>query len=159
MKTPVRDATSVADFGILLGLAYQTFADALRAHLNEGGFDDLGPAYGYVFRALAVDELHLTELAARLGMTDPGAMKIVHEMETRGYLERRSDPSDGRAKRLRLGARGRAALAAARRFHAVFERRLSKRLGARDVSVTRRVLEELVGATGTDAAHARLRAL
>ncbi|HEV8550835.1 MAG TPA: helix-turn-helix domain-containing protein [Polyangiaceae bacterium] len=156
---PAPSRAPAADFGILLGLAFQTFTDELRAHLADAGFDDLGSAYGYVFRALSDEELHLTELAARLGMTDPGAVKIVHEMEKRGYVERRPDPDDARAKRLRLAARGRAALAAARRFHAAFERRLAKATAPHQVETTRRTLELLVGTTGTDAARARLRAL
>ena len=45
------------DLGILMGLAYQAFTDQLRARLGELGFDDLGGAYGHVFRALADEEL------------------------------------------------------------------------------------------------------
>ena len=101
-------------FGILLGLAYQSFTDLLRASLAQQGFDDLGGAYGYVFRALADDEPSQRELAGRLGITDQGMAKILAEMVERRYVERHPDPKDSRVKRLGLGARGRAALAAAR---------------------------------------------
>jgi DNA-binding MarR family transcriptional regulator len=150
--------SSAADFGILLGLAYQTFTDELRAHLRAQGFDDLGGSYGYVFRALADAPLHLTDLAALLGITDPGMAKIVQEMAERSYVARDPDPNDGRAKLVSLAARGRAALAAARRFHATYERRLATTAGAKEAATARRVLELLVGTTGIDAAHARLRA-
>lgn len=146
------------DLGILLGLSFQAFSDELRAELFAAGFDDLGGAYGYVFRALAVEALHLTELAERLGMTAQGASKIVSEMEARKYVERRPDPEDGRAKRLHLAARGRAALALARKFHAVYERRLRAELGDRNVSVVRRALEAMVARGGKDASTALLRA-
>lgn len=148
---------SAIDFGILLGLSYQAFVEELRSALHARGFTDLGPHYGYVFRALDAEALHLRALAGRLGMTDQGMAKIVDEMEARGYLERYPDPSDGRIKRLRLARRGRAALAAARRFHALYERRLAERLGARDVATARRVLES-IGA-GRDAAATHLRPL
>ncbi|MDP1891538.1 MAG: helix-turn-helix domain-containing protein [Gemmatimonadaceae bacterium] len=151
--------TRPVDIGILFGLAYQAFTDALHADLAAHGFTDLGAAYGYVFRALARESLHLHELASRLGMTDQGASKIVNQMVARGYVERRPDPHDGRAKELRLAARGRAALATARRFHAAYERRLRTRLGHRRVSAARRWLEDIVADTGSDAATARLRAL
>jgi DNA-binding MarR family transcriptional regulator len=148
-----------ADFGILLGLAFQTFSDELRQSLHERGFDDLGRSYGYFFRALADGPLRLHELSPGLGITDQGAMKIVDEMAGRGYLERRPDPEDGRAKLISLAPRGRAALAAARRFHAAYERRLGRTLGVAHVATTRRVLEALVATSGVDAAKARLRAV
>jgi DNA-binding MarR family transcriptional regulator len=146
------------DLGILLGLAFQTFSDELRAEIAAEGFDDLGSAYGYVFRALARESLQLTELADRLGMTAQGASKLVSEMEAREYVERRPDPEDGRAKRLRLAPRGRAALAFARRFHAAYERRLRAELGERHVTTLRRVLDHMVASGGKDPATALLRA-
>jgi DNA-binding MarR family transcriptional regulator len=152
--------TSPVDFGILLGLAYQSFVDELRAALAGRGFTDLGPAYGYVFRALGAESLQAAQLAERLGMSHQGAAKIVAEMEQRGYVERLPDPDDHRAKQLRLTARGRAALTAARRFHATYERRLRRRAGDRDVDAVRRLLSDaVVGGEGGDIAHARLRAL
>lgn len=112
------------DLGILMGLAYQAFVEKLNAHLRASGFEDLGRWYGYVFRALAAESLSLRELADRLEMTSAGAMKIVDEMEARGYVERVPDADDARVKRLRLAPRGKKALATARRFHASFERDL-----------------------------------
>jgi DNA-binding MarR family transcriptional regulator len=147
------------DLGILLGLAYQSFVDELRRDLSDKGFKDLGPAYGYVFRALDAEALHLRPLSRRLGMTDQGAAKIVDEMEARGYLERYPDPTDGRVKKLRLAPRGRSALQAARRFHAAYERRLANAIGGEELAVVRRVLATIVASGGTDAAHARLRAI
>ena len=58
-----------------------------------------------------------------------GWPKIIAEMVERRYVERKPDPDDSRVKRLRLGPRGRAALAAARRFHRAFERELGRSLG------------------------------
>ena len=98
------------DFGILLGLAYGTFVDEMRADLARRGFDDLGRSYGYVFRVLGDSDRSLSELAGLLGMTLPGAGKIVDEMEARGYVERHPDRSDRRVKWLALSRRGRAAL-------------------------------------------------
>lgn len=149
---------NAVDLGILLGLAFQTFSEELRAEIAAEGFDDLGGAYGYVFRALAREPLQLNELADRLGMTAQGASKIVSEMEARRYVERRPDPEDGRAKRLRLGARGRAALAFARKFHAAYERRLCADLGERHVATLRRVLDHMVSKGGNDPTTALLRA-
>lgn len=132
------------DFGILLGLAYAAFVDELRAHLAESGFEALNHSFGYVARALAAQNLSLSELAVHLGITSQGALKIVDDMEENHYLERVPDPEDGRTKRLRLTKRGRAALAAARAFHAHFEAELARRGGARQAAALRAALTELV---------------
>ena len=129
------------DFGILLGLAFRVFVDEMHADLAARGFDDLGRSYGYVFRVLGDGDRSLSELAALLGMTLPGAGKIVDEMERRRYVERRPDRVDRRVKHIALSRRGRAALAAARAFHRDFEERLP------DSSRLRRGLEGLAGRT------------
>jgi len=146
------------DFGILLGLAYQSFVDVLRVSLAKQGFDDLGGAYGYVFRAVADDRPSQRELARRLGITDQGMAKIVAEMIERRYVERRADPKDSRVKRLSLGERGKAALKAARRFHAAFERELGREMGSAAVRKLRQQLQTIARrGADNDGAHARLR--
>lgn len=147
------------DFGILLGLAYQSFVDSLRATLFSSGFADLGATYGYVFRALADEPLLTAQLADRLGMSDQGAAKIVVEMEARGYVERSPDPRDGRAKRVRLTPRGHLALKTAREFHASFERELRRKYGPQGIDAMRRVLSDIVGGEPDDIEHARLRVI
>ena len=154
----VEQKTETTDFGILLGLAYQSFTDLLRASLAREGFDDLGGAYGYVFRALAQEEPSQRELARGLGITDQGMAKILAGMVRRGYVERHADRRDSRVKRLRLGPRGRAALTAARRFHAAFERQLVKEVGAPAIRRFRQQLERIAGrGADDDLARARLR--
>src|SRR4051794_25882128 len=147
------------DFGILMGLAYQSFTDLLRASLAKQGFDDLGGAYGYVFRALADEQPSQRELAGRLGITDQGMAKILSEMVERRYVERRPDPADSRINRLRLGSRGKAALAAARRFHATFEQQLTAEMGKAAVRKLRQMLAAIAErGVESNLAQARLRA-
>ena len=149
------------DFGILLGLAYQRFVEELNQHLHKCGFADLGSSFGYVLRAVASDPVTATELAARLRLTPQGAAKIVDDMVKGGYVERRPDPHDARARRLVLARRGRRALAEARAFHADFERRLEDTLGKRGAAELRRALESLVAGTegGADTSSRVLRPL
>ena len=145
MSDDLRTARAGVDIGILLGLAYSTFVERLHDEMARAGFDDLGPTYGYVFRVLGERALMLREVAELLGMTPQGALKIVDEMTADGYVERVADPHDGRVKRVRLSARGTAALATARRFHAAFEAELRAEHGPRRGATLRAVLEELVG--------------
>jgi DNA-binding MarR family transcriptional regulator len=145
------------DFGILLARAYIGFVEALRSELAAEGYDDLHGSFGYVARALAEEPLTLRDLAVRLGITSQGALKIVDDMEAHGYLERRADPSDGRAKRLGLTKRGERALAAARAIHRRFERALADRFGKRKVAIGRAMLEEVVASGERDGKGAALR--
>jgi DNA-binding MarR family transcriptional regulator len=144
-----RTADHQTDFGVLLNLAFGALKHRMHRHMADAGFDDLGPSFGYVFRVLDQDSPSLAELAARLGITPQGTLKIVAEMIEKGYVHRTDDRDDGRVKRLALSARGKRALAEARRFHGMFERELGNRLGVRRVAAARAVLEAMM----TDAAE------
>jgi DNA-binding MarR family transcriptional regulator len=145
------------DFGILLVLAYQQFVSDLRASLTEHGYTDQGRSDGYVLRTLDAAAITVSELAERLEITKQGAGQLVDDMERRGYVERRPDPTDGRARLLYLSDKGKAALAAVRRFHQHYERRLVREHGAEAVATLRTVLTAM---TGEDrAADPRFRAL
>jgi len=128
------------DFGVLLNVAYVAFKDALDADLAGAGFEDIGTSFGYVFRLLAQAPCNLSELALQLGMSSPGALKVVDDMVAKGYVSRIADTDDRRVKRLELTARGHAALARARSFHERYEQALVQRVGERQVSATRKLL-------------------
>jgi DNA-binding MarR family transcriptional regulator len=147
------------DFGILLGLAYHHFVIELNRHLAALGFESIGPSYGYVFRALASERRTTAQLAAQLGITSQGMAKIIDDMESTGYVSRHPDPADARVKLLDLTPRGRAALAAARRFHHEFEASLAAKAGERKVAHTREVLTSLIGATPAEDLTRSLRPL
>jgi DNA-binding MarR family transcriptional regulator len=147
---------SRTDFGILLGLAYQSFVGELHEELLAHGFDrkDIAPTHGYVLRAVAEAPMNQRELSKLLGITDQGTAKICAEMERLRLLERVADPEDGRARMLAVGKRGRELLAAARKFHAKFEQKLARELGA-SVAATRRVLEALVERSSAESGDRR----
>ncbi|ASF08237.1 MarR family winged helix-turn-helix transcriptional regulator [Nocardia brasiliensis] len=143
------------DFGIMLGQAYQGFVRELHAHLATFGYHLTGASYGYVLRALAESPLTASQLAGQLGITAQGAAKVVDEMVRHGYVERRPDPADKRAKTLHLSERGRDILGKVREFHADYERRLAARVGPEHIATVRAVLTEIItAATDPDADHA-----
>lgn len=131
------------DFGVLLNLAYGVLKEELHATLAKAGYDDLGPSFGYVFRLLADQPRSLAEVAAQLGITPQGALKIVDDMVAKDYVERRGHPQDGRIKLLSLTARGRRALAAAHAFHLRFERELAGSMGSARAQAARQALEHI----------------
>src|SRR5215813_8656586 len=123
------------DLGILLGLAYQEFVRELRETHAAQGFGDTGRSDGIVFRALSTRPMTVSDLASRLQITKQGAGQIVDDMERRGYVKRRPDPDDARARLVYLSARGKTALASARRFHQRYERRLARTHGPEKVRI------------------------
>ncbi len=132
------------DFGVLLNVAFGAFKQRLHRHLAQAGFNDVGPSFGYVFRLLLAQPANLREVAERLGISAPGALKVVDDMVAKGYVERSEHAQDKRIKQLTLTARGLAAVEAARSFHVQFEQELAQRLGVGDVAAARHVLEQMV---------------
>lgn len=143
------------DFGILLLLADQEFVRDLRAATAAQGFDDQGRSDGFVLRTLGAGPTTISGLAERLEISKQGAGQIVDDMERRGYVERRPDPTDARARLLHLTERGEAALAAARRFHQSYERRLRRQHGDAAIDVVREVLTTMAGEPQTTDPHFR----
>lgn len=140
----------VPDIGILLNLAYGAFVARLNAAMAQAGFDDLGPSFGYVFRLLDEAPASLAAVASRLQITPQGALKIVADMESKGYVERREQPTDARVRLVALTGRGRKALRAARRFHAAFEAELARQVGAAPAAAMRRALQGIVDQARSD---------
>ena len=137
-------ANERADLGILLVGATRAFTDLLHDELDRRGFADVRPAFGVVLRALRDEELRLTRLAERLGVSKQAAAKVVDEMVTKGLVSREPSPTDGRAVQLALTARGRSVVAVAAEIGQDLERRLTSRVGSDDVEAMARALAAFV---------------
>lgn len=138
------------DIGVLFNLAYGAFVARLHTAMAKAGFEDLGQSFGYVFRLLDPEPASLASLATRLQMTPQGALKIVADMEAKGYVERRDHPDDARVRMVALTIRGRKALSTARRFHTAFEAELAVDVGASQAAALRRTLERVVADAKAD---------
>ena len=128
----------------LLLEARRALAGELDADLEERGFPDLRPGHASLF--LSIDRRsgsRLTDLAENVRLTKQGMMLLVDDLESRGYVRRVPDPSDARAKLVRLTARGRRAAAECRRAVQGLEQRIRRQLGDRRYDTLREVLEEL----------------
>lgn len=65
------------------------------------------PHLQIVGNLVGVDGIRLTELAGRATLSLAACSELVNELEALGYLERRPDPTDGRAKLIVPTPRGR----------------------------------------------------
>ena len=116
-------------------------ADELHARLADTGFGEVRPSHGCVFRWIEPDGSRLTTLAERSGFTKQAVGEAVTDLERLGYVERRPDPEDGRAKIIHLTQRGDEALATANRIFAEIERELGEEIGAERMLDMRETLE------------------
>ena len=83
------------DLAILVVGAARVVADELGDAVACSGIDDMRAPFGYVIRALADRDRTLTELANLLGVSKQAAIKVVDEMEARGFLTRERTPTTG----------------------------------------------------------------
>ncbi len=69
---------------------------------------------------------------------------MVDELEALGYVERRPDPVDRRAKLIRPTERGRAELAAADKILAAMQERHARRLGREKYAAFKAAFQDIV---------------
>lgn len=101
--------------GQLLVRTLRGFRVDLYRSAQVAGYGDIREAHLQVFGSIDWAGTRLTELAARSNMTRPAMAELVDELQQAGYLDRRPDPSDGRAKLIRPTRKGRRVLAQALR--------------------------------------------
>lgn len=105
MAAPV-DQLSVV---VLLFIPYRAIETRVYAALAAAGFDDVTPAQGRVLQRIGPDGTRLTELAEAAQVTKQTASFLVDQLERAGYVRRTPDPSDARARLVRIAERGAAA--------------------------------------------------
>lgn len=91
----------------MMRVAHQWVLNYVYASVVAAGFEDLGRFHVGMFRYPTPDGLRPTELADQLGITKQSVNNLLGDMEARGYLVRVPDPTDGRARVIRLTAMGR----------------------------------------------------
>ena len=99
---------TIDDLGFLLANVSRRINGQLVARLAEAGFPEVRASFGAVLVPLfQQDDLRVGDLASRAGLSKQSLTGLLHECETAGFVERRRDPADGRAFRVRLTRRGR----------------------------------------------------
>jgi DNA-binding MarR family transcriptional regulator len=141
-----------ADLSLAALFAGWAMADEVQRRLAADGFADLRFADGFVFQHLVGGPVTVGALAERLGVTQQAASKSAADLERRGYVSREPDPADARARLVGLAARGHRAIEAARRHRAALAAELADRHGPRRTEAARRVLLDVLGDLGAEAA-------
>lgn len=94
------------DIAPIIGAASRSMIAAMMARLLARGFDGMTPAFAGLIPLLDANGARPSVLAQRSGVTKQAMSQLIHELETRGYVEQVPDPADTRAKIVRLSKRG-----------------------------------------------------
>src|SRR3954452_14414499 len=116
--------------GALLRVPWEVVRERMLSGLHTRGFTDLTTAHLDVLQYPGPDKVRPSDLAARIGMTKQALNYLLGQMEQAGYLQRRGDPGDQRAKRIHLTKRGDRAVQAIREIVTDVEAEWARELGA-----------------------------
>jgi DNA-binding MarR family transcriptional regulator len=132
------------DLGVLASRLLFSLQDELFERLAEAGYDDLHPRHGAVLAYLDEDGIRATELAKLSGRHKQIIGRLIDELEGLGYVERRPDPADRRAKLIFPTARGLDQVRLGDEVVADIEARHAGEVGAKTYAQFRDVLRGVV---------------
>ena len=144
MAQPPEQVNTVA----LLGRAYSLLGFRIVDGVVGSGFPQK-PAHSAVFAQIRPEGSRLTDLARGANMTPQAMGELVDELEQLGYVVRRPDPSDRRAKLIVLTKKGHACIAAGIATIEGIEQQLTERLGERGHRQLRTLLSKLLAGDGS----------
>ena len=132
------------DLGVLAAQLQLELQDEVFGRLAEAGYSDLHPRHGAVLAFLDEDGVRATDLARITGRHKQVVGRLVDELEQLGYVERRPDPGDRRAKLVVPTKRGLAQMQLRDEIVAEIERRHADASGSRVYAEFRNVLRAVV---------------
>ncbi|WP_212719650.1 MarR family transcriptional regulator [Blastococcus sp. CCUG 61487] len=131
------------NLGLLLFIPHRAMENRIFAALTEAGFDDFTLAQARVMQRIGPHGTRLTELAEAAQVTKQTASHLVDQLERTGYVRRTPDPTDARARLVRLAERGLAAQPIAAAVVAEVEAEWRAHLGERRWRQLREALASL----------------
>jgi DNA-binding MarR family transcriptional regulator len=132
------------DLGVLTARLQRAVQGELFERLTSEGHAELRPRHSAVLAYLDEDGVRATELARLSGRDKQVVGRLVDELEQIGYVERRPDPSDRRAKLVVPTERGLEQLRLRDEIVAEIERRHAEAAGPRVYAEFRNVLRGMV---------------
>jgi DNA-binding MarR family transcriptional regulator len=137
------------DLGVLASQLNISVQEELFARLGAAGYDDLHSRHWTVLAYLDEDGIRATELARLSGRHKQIVGRLVDELEQLGYVERRADPQDRRAKLVVPTERGLEQLRLGDEIVAQIEARHASEIGGRNYAEFRDALRAVVARSAT----------
>ena len=132
----------------MLGRAYSLLGFQIVDGVVGAGFPQK-PSHSAVFAQIRPEGNRLTELARGANMTPQAMGELVDELEDLGYVKRKPDPTDRRAKLITLTRRGEACIKAGISTIEGIESRIDEIVGPRGHAQLRRLLEKILESAGS----------
>lgn len=145
-----RPPSGTDNFGNLLRDPGLVLQGLVAEELARRGFGDLRPALLAVAQHIGADGTRITELAERALVTKATVVHAVDELERLGYVTRRPDPTDGRAKLVVPTERAHEAERAAREAIAEIRDAWAELIGTREMAALEAGLRRLRAALWPD---------
>ena len=127
----------------MLGQAYSLLGFRIVDGVVGAGYPQK-PKHSAVFAQIHPDGTRLSDLARGANMTPQAMGEVVDELEALGYVTRRPDPTDRRAKLVVLTKLGRDCVEAGKRAIVDLEAEVTQMLGARGHRTLRTLLAKLL---------------
>ena len=145
MSTAQGSSSSDLNTVAMLGRAYSLLGFQIVDGVVGAGYPQK-PSHSAVFAQIKLEGSRLTDLARGANITPQAMGELVDELEELGYVERRPDPTDRRAKLIVLTDRGKACIAAGIATIDGIEDRITQILGERGHRQLRSLLGRLLEA-------------
>lgn len=130
--------------GQLLTQLTRLFQADLFERLVAAGLQDARAPHTHVTAYIKAEGSRLTELASQARMSLAAMSELVDDLQRLGIVERRPDPSDGRAKLICLTDAGWEAMRTARRVIAEIEADYALLVGAERFEAAAQTLDQLL---------------
>jgi DNA-binding MarR family transcriptional regulator len=130
------------DLATLMYVSYRAMDERVLQAMRQAGYD-ITVAQSRIAQRIASEGSRLTELAEQAQVTKQTASLLVAALEREGLVERVPDPADGRARLIRLSARGLEAAQRAMEVVVGVEREWTEHLGPELAAQLREALERL----------------
>jgi DNA-binding MarR family transcriptional regulator len=128
---------------LLMFIVQRYAAGRIYDAVREAGLGDITIAQSRLAVGIDPEGTRLSVLADRAQVAKQTATALVDHLERAGYVERVPDPADGRARLVRLTARGEQLIPIARAQERLIEDEWEAHLGARRMRQLREALERL----------------
>lgn len=129
--------------GALLRVPYAALVERTYAALADASYPDVRPAHSAVFRHILPGGSRVVDLAERAQITKQSMGYLVEHLRAAGYVTLEPDPDDGRAKRVRLTARGEEVVETLVTISGRIEREIAAEIGEDALATLRELLARL----------------
>jgi DNA-binding MarR family transcriptional regulator len=128
---------------LLMFIAYRSAENRIIDAVRSAGYTDFTLAQARIVARIGPEGTRLSDLAEQAQVAKQTATVLVDRLEHAGYVERTVDPTDGRARLVRIAPRGAEVVPIARAEEARIEAEWTNHLGERRMRQLREALTVL----------------